>query len=78
MLKIKEFREKRGLTQQELANLLGIHKMTLSKYERNKTYPEYDKLVKLSIILDTSPNELLGYMRKYINFTDYLESLKGE
>ena len=76
MLKIKEFREKKGLTQQELADILGIHKMTLSKYERNKNFPEYDKLVKIAIILEVTPNDLLGYKENYKSFTDYLMSLK--
>lgn len=78
MLFLKDFREKKGLTQQDLANLMNIHKRTVSKYERNEIFPDHEKLIKLSIILETTPNELLGFKRKYNNMVDYLESLKGE
>lgn len=78
VLKLKEIREKKGLTQQELADFLGIHKITVSKYENEKLKLDQNNMVKMCIILDTTPNELLGFERKYKDFTDYLMSLKGE
>ena len=76
VLRLQEIRHNRGLTQQELANLMGIHKITLSKYENEKLKLDQDSIVKFCIALDTTPDELLGFKRKYINFTDYLMSLK--
>lgn len=78
MLKLKEIREKKGLTQQEFANLMGIHKITVSKYENEKLKLNQNNMIKMCIILDNTPNELLGFERKYKDFTDYLISLKGE
>jgi transcriptional regulator with XRE-family HTH domain len=76
MLKLKEIREKRGLTQQELANMLGVHKITISKYENEKLKIDQDTIIKLSILLETNPNDLLGYTEGYTNFKNYLMSLK--
>ena len=78
MLKIKDFREKKGMTQQELANFINVNRVTIAEYERQRMVPSIDKIVKIAIILETTPNELLGYERKYKDFTDYLMSLKGE
>ena len=33
MSKIKQLREARGLTQEQLANMTGIHRVTIAKYE---------------------------------------------
>jgi len=76
VLRLKEIREFKGFTQQDLADSLGIHKMTVSKYERGKAQPNLDHMIKICISLDTTPNELLGYMEKYNSFTDYLMNLK--
>ena len=78
VLKIKEFRELRGLTQQDLAKLIKVNRVTIAEYEANRMNPTIDKVLKISIALECTPNELLGFKRKYANFTDYLESLKGE
>ncbi len=75
MLRLKEIRENYGITQQDLADLTGIHKMTVSRYERGVLKPGLEHMIKICIILDTTPNDLLGYMKKYNSFTDYLMSL---
>ena len=61
MLKIKEFREKKGLTQQELANLVGVDRVSIARYESENRSPNHEILLKLSLELDTTPNDLLGF-----------------
>lgn len=78
MLLLKEIRTKKGFTQEKLADLMQINRVTVAEYEANRMQPSIDKLIKMSIILDTDPNELLGYKKKYENYTEYLMSLKGD
>lgn len=49
---IKEARMKRGLTQQELGDLIGISKHTVIKYEKNEREPNLETLTKLINLLD--------------------------
>lgn len=52
-------RHKRGITQDELANHLGVSKGAVSKWETGKCYPQADNLVALAILYNVSPMELL-------------------
>ena len=59
-MKIKEIRENLGLSQKELAKLLGVSPSNVYNYENKRTEPSVDMLKKLSTILDVSVDELLG------------------
>ena len=37
--RLKFLRERKGVSQQEVADLLGVHKQTISGYERNERRP---------------------------------------
>lgn len=78
MNKIKELREKKGLTQKELARLMGVSHNTISGYETGYRKPDIDKIIELSLILDTTPDELLNFEEAYKKYTDYLMTLKEE
>ncbi|GGJ76250.1 repressor LexA [Anoxybacillus voinovskiensis] len=52
--KIKEFRLKRGMSQEELADLLGTTKQTVSRYEIGERKANQDVLFKLSEIFKVS------------------------
>ncbi|MCG6183285.1 transcriptional repressor LexA [Anoxybacillus sp. LAT_38] len=52
--KIKEFRLKRGMSQEELADLLGTTKQTVSRYETGERKANQDILFKLSEIFNVS------------------------
>lgn len=56
--KIKEFRLKRGMSQEELADLLGTTKQTVSRYETGERKANQDILFKLSEIFNVSIDEL--------------------
>ncbi len=60
--RIKTARERRGLNQADLARLCGVKTSTaISNWETDSSKPDVDKLVKLCIALDTSPETLLDY-----------------
>lgn len=50
---IKKAREKRGLTQQELAMLVNVAPITIHQYEHGKRNPNFDILTKISEVLNT-------------------------
>ncbi|MCM1052680.1 MAG: helix-turn-helix domain-containing protein [Ruminococcus sp.] len=56
---IKELREEKGLTQEGLGELIPIGREAISKWERGKTYPDYQTLLRLSEIFNVTTNELL-------------------
>lgn len=43
--KLIRLRKKNGLSQEELAEKLGVSRQSVSKWESNNTYPETDKIV---------------------------------
>lgn len=56
--RIKEIREKLGISQKELANKLGITPQALSAYERADSYPRAKTLKKMADALNMSVEEL--------------------
>ena len=57
--KIYESRKKAGMTQEELADRLGVSRQAVSKWESDIAYPETDKLVELCRLFSLSADELL-------------------
>jgi len=58
--RIAHLREKRGLTQEELSNKLGISRAALSHYETNRREPDYETLRNIANFFDISLDYLLG------------------
>ncbi len=56
---IASSRKKVNLTQDQLAEKLGVSRQTISKWESDLAYPELPKVAKLSKVLDISCDELL-------------------
>lgn len=57
---IKEARTKRGLSQEELGNMLNVTKVSICGYEKGTRTPTMETFVKIMKILDLTPDELLG------------------
>jgi transcriptional regulator with XRE-family HTH domain len=58
--KIRLLRLERKLTQEQLADALGIKKQTISSYEYKKRAPNYDILLRISKFFQVSTDYLLG------------------
>ena len=54
MCNLKTLRQKRKMTQQDIANKLGITQATYNGYEKGKHQPSIDMLKKIAEIFDTS------------------------
>lgn len=53
--KIKYLRKQKCVTQTELAQLTGIHQVSIAKYEKDKMIPQPDQLQKIVEALNVSP-----------------------
>jgi len=53
-------RKKRGLNQEQLAELLNVSRQSISKWENGESFPEYAKLIALSDVLGCSLDYLCG------------------
>ena len=60
MNNIKTIRQKRKITQVDLAKHINVKQETISAYESNKALPSADVLVKIADYLNTSVDYLLG------------------
>ena len=57
---LKALRKAKGLSQEELAARLHVVRQTVSKWEKGRSVPDADLLVRLAEELDTTPAALLG------------------
>ena len=58
--KIKYFRKRRGITQAQLANLSGIHPVSIRKYETNKMQPQTAQIERISSALGVNAAAIDG------------------
>lgn len=56
---IKRFRDKKNITQEELANKLNVTRQAVSNWENEKTQPDVETLGKIAEVLEVSLEELI-------------------
>ena len=71
--KIKAARIEKKLTQEQVAELLGVSRQTISNWENEKSYPDIISVIKMSECYDVSLDYLLKGEEKMKNYYDYLE-----
>ena len=57
--RLYELRKKHNLSQEELAEKLGVSRQAVSKWERSEASPDTDNLIALAKIYDLSLDELI-------------------
>lgn len=57
--KIYELRKAKGMSQEKLAELVGVSRQSISKWESGETIPELERLVELSRIFEVTTDYLL-------------------
>ena len=57
---LKNLRKAKGLSQEELAARLHVVRQTVSKWEKGRSVPDAELLIRLAEELDTTPAALLG------------------
>lgn len=66
-LKIKELRKRKGLTQEELAELIQMEQNSISVMESGRNFPTLGTLEKIAIVLDVNLSDFFDY--------DYIEDI---
>lgn len=61
---IRQKRLEKGLTQEQVANYLGVSTPAVNKWEKGATYPDIVLLPVLARLLDTDLNTLLSFKLK--------------
>ena len=64
--KLSKLRKENNYTQEQLADVLGVSRQAISKWESNITYPETDKLIRIGELFNCS----LDYLLKDAEETD--------
>lgn len=62
---IKAKRRERDLTQEELANMLGVSKAAVSKWENSESYPDITLLPQIAQLFHITMDELFDYTLEY-------------
>jgi transcriptional regulator with XRE-family HTH domain len=78
---LKELRDSRGLTQQDIADLLKVGRSTIAGYETKGKQPDFDKLKVLADFFNVTIDYLLGRVdSKDMNISNkkIIESLNDE
>ena len=74
-LLLKQLREKKGLTQAQLAEKIGRDKGTISKYENNTQNPQLETMIEFAAIFNVSLDYLTGLSdKKAVSLNELTES----
>ena len=55
---LRELRKKKGYTQRQVADILGIDQTTVSKWEHHESFPRVETLLALSELYDTPIDQI--------------------
>lgn len=64
-MNIKELRESKKMTQDDLGRVLNVNRSTIAMWETGQSYPRAEKLIALSHVLDCTTDELLGIEKSH-------------
>ena len=70
---IKTYRQKKGYTQEEVANRLHVTRQTISKWETGETIPDIRQCKRLAVLYQMSLDELIDFD---INTAEIQEMIK--
>ena len=75
---LKLLRKRKRLTQEDLARLLGVSRITVARWETGQRHPTAEQLIRLSEVLGVSPEELLKANTASLTLKDFAEWLIKE
>ncbi len=60
MNRIAQLREEKGLSQQELADAIGVNQSTVHRYETGEYIPRLRIAMRMIVVLDCTMDDILG------------------
>lgn len=73
--KIAFLRKKKGLTQEQMAEILEVSRQSVSRWEIDMAFPETEKLIKLSRLLECSVDYLLNVSEQELSLEQAVPSV---
>lgn len=73
---IRDYRRKAGLTQEQLADLMGVTGASVSKWENGQSVPDLTVLVELADYFGVSVDAMLGHRVREDRLTEMLDRLE--
>ena len=73
-----EARKNKGLSQEEVAQKLGVSRQTISKWELNETFPDIRQSKKLAILYNLTLDELIDFDVDVDKVQDMIENTSEE
>ncbi len=73
--RLEELRKARGMSQRELASILGVTHYTISAYENNRSEPADEIKVQLARLFDVSLDYLVGLVDQPLSLSREEQSL---
>jgi transcriptional regulator with XRE-family HTH domain len=74
--RLRELREDKNMTQDDLASILNVSRQTISGYEKGVNEPNIENLVRMAEIFNVSLDYLLG--RTKIKNAAYIDRIQGK
>ena len=74
--KIYTLRRSKNISQEEFANVLNTSRQAVSKWERNESKPDIDKLIKIAKLFNVSIDYLLAYEISSLDIDAFADELK--
>lgn len=68
--RLRELREKRNLSQAQVAKTVGVTRSTISSYENNIAMPSADVIIKLTLLYHTTSDYILGIDNRHVIIVD--------
>jgi transcriptional regulator with XRE-family HTH domain len=69
---LRELRARRDLTQEDLADKIGVSRQMVARYESGENYPEMDKAILIAQVLDCKLDDLINSREPVRNFGSHL------
>ena len=63
--RILKLRKEKGLSQEDVANIIGVSRQTISKWETGESNPDFDKILPLCDLYNISTDELIRGENKF-------------
>ena len=74
--RIANLRKSKGLSQEELADILSTSRQAISKWEREESDPDIGRLKDLAVYFNVSIDYLLGYDTEATSVNNFIERVK--
>ena len=76
-LKLKEIRMEKGISQKQLADLIGTKQQGISKYENGIDTPSLERLIEFAQILNVTLDELVDFEKIHYKYSQELLNKKN-